>query len=305
MCNTIIIANAIIHRRNQIVKGPSKKNDGRKTFPFIIGLIGFLSLITFLLFVRRTIIPAAPTVEIPETIISSNTFEMTTIPATPYPSIEPTYTPNPIKTEWLIKYQCKSKTTITSASIELAVSGGIPPYNVVILEVTPKNAIFPNPTNEKPLILQNSTAYFSALAGTNAILLAKSDNVYNDGPFQLVKILIPLIVEDCKDGSPVKPPPIINITAPNITIPPPNTTITTPHSDITITTPPSDITITTPPSDITITTPPPDITITAPPPITNTPGKKECNDGIDNDNDGFIDLADSECKKSSDPKEDR
>ncbi len=64
-----------------------------------------------------------------------------------------------------------------------------------------------------------------------------------------------------------------------------------------------------PPIQPTVTSPPlPTPTVAPPPPPTNTPinpNPRECEDGIDNDGDGYIDSADPECKKPSDPHEDK
>ena len=90
----------------------------------------------------------------------------------------------------------------------------------------------------------------------------------------------------------------------NITTPPPNSTSTPPPNSTSTPLPkPTSTPLPKPTSTLL-----PKPTSTNPPQLTSTPinpHPKECEDGKDNDNDGLIDMQDPQCKRPSDPKEDK
>jgi len=180
-------------------------------------------------------------------------------------------------------YTCDQNDNVINVIFEVAVVGGIPPYEVVVgvSNNTPRSVIdSPSPVTETPTRSIDSPAVTAVppllpndiMSTTNQLLVNLSPGVANisiysaDGQNKRLTVRIPY---SCSE---LEITPIV----------PTNT--------------PKGIFVSTGTSQ-------PQFPISSPTPISSPPARYTCSDGVDNDGDGYIDLFDPECKNKADSDE--
>jgi hypothetical protein len=216
----------------------------------------------------------------------------------------------------IVSIDCLDSITVNYSLVDLFVSGGKFPYTLIIINsLNEKLGPFTIPDSSQPLQLKiYGGDWFQATVQSY------------DGLKWVGKIAVPLEDTYCQKIVPATFTPTLTFTptpTPTPTNTPPgvieastrapngnnnNQSTKTPYPPATnppATNPPA----TNPPATNPPATDPPATNPPATdPPATNTPiiiNPKECEDGVDNDGDQLIDLADPQCKKASDPTEDK
>jgi len=213
--------------------------------------------------------------------------------------------------------ECENNGEVINAIIYVEILGGVPPYQV---DFDPGDLIIPD--------VHGSFVIFTLKGGKRLTIRAKSNTVDGE-PMASHDVYAPSHHLSCEEQAfidtqtlTLTPTPIsTNISTPtklftlgstatkdNNTLPTtPVPTTPVPTTPVPTTPVPTTPVPTTPvPTTPVPTTPVPTTPVpTTPVPTTPHPNQSECEDGIDNDNDGKIDLQDPQCKSSNDNHEDK
>ncbi len=209
---------------------------------------------------------------------------------TPVPTETPSLTPTPTPTLPNTNFIAVSKeesNCFSGTSLEYQVLTTIPQFQAVMIIGKNSNGDwFLTRWNKFSIDCWVETSQLAPDFDINvlSILSTPSAPTFTPTPTKVVVIINPTREPSNNSKTPVPPPT-------NTPVPPPTNTPVPPPTNTPI-----------PPTNTPV--PPPTNTPVPPPTKTNTPsGPRACNDGIDNDNDGYIDGADPQCRNNGDDDE--